>query len=128
MLLFPYVSAFCTTAAYVTVTKIEGGSHGYAKVAETHDYANNFHDLACTGAGWDQCVWVTSPPSTLSLPNNVLDDMIDYAHQQMDNGVYSGTHWANFWYDNHYYSRSVSWDGMEPQNSVIQVNMQLIPD
>ncbi len=127
MLVFSYVSAFCETAQVVTVTKIGGGPNGYYKVAEHHN-SNGFHDLACTDPGYSQCEWNIKPPSFMYLPNNVLDDMVDYANQQINNGVYSGTHYANFWFDNHCYSRSVSWSGMEPQNSVIQVNMQLLPD
>jgi len=42
--------------------------------------------------------------------------------------VTSGTYYANFWYDNHCYSRSVTWSGTEPKSSTIQVLMQLLPD
>lgn len=127
--LIHFLPSLCTaeTAQVVTMTKIDGGPYGYNYVSEMHN-SNGQHDLFCKEPGYEACEWNIKPPSFMHLPNNVLDDMVDYADQQMDSGTYSGTYYSNFWFDNHCYSRSVTWNGIEVKNSIIQVLIQLLPD
>jgi len=127
MLVFSYVSAFCVEQTQqTTITRTDGNgtlwnlfANRYDKAVETHE--GNVHTLTCSGNGNIVCDWVTPPPQNIALPRFVMDDMINYADQQMSQGTYIGTYVSNFVYNNQLYYRTTVWSGNQPGESTVQV-------
>ncbi len=96
-------------------------SENFAEVKESHLYGK--HKLICKGKGYTTADWMTSPTKDLDIPRKYVDDMVQYANEQMKLGKWEGTYESDFEYNNKQFKRILKWTGIAPRKNIVTIEI-----
>jgi len=79
--------------------------------------------IICKGDGGLVCPTEGTSVQISNVPASFVEDMLNHAWDEVENGIHTGTYASNFTYNNKFYYRWVDWSGTGMANTTVDVHI-----